>query len=207
MTRGYYTHYPRAILWLVPGGEHVSTGSRDPVEVEPFYLSKLPVTNEQYEAYTRDFQRSPLAPGDRDPALGMSFREAEGYCAWYAEIARKPIRLPTETEWEYACRGVSTPGEPIETGGTWHRDNTEGIVPPLDDQKANGFGLFGMLGGAWEWTGRPRDGSRNGSRNPVLRGGSILLPPSDITWSLRREALADDRFPDAGFRIARSFRR
>ena len=198
MSRGYYTHYPRAILWLVPGGEHASDGTGDGVDVEPFYLSKLPVTNEQYEAYAPEFERSPAAPGDRDPAVGMSFEEAAGYCNWYAAIARKPIRLPTETEWEYACRGVSTPDEEVATGGIWHRDNTEGTVPPLDDGRANGFGLFGMLGGVWEWT--------EGASGPALRGGSIRLPPSDIAWSVRREALATDRFPDAGFRIARSFR-
>lgn len=231
--REYYTAYPRPILWLVPGGE-VDMGASDPrlaerepdatpvfrATVEPFYLSKLPVTNEQYEAFDPGHERSPVSPGDRDPATGVSWYDAAEYCAWYAEVARKPIRLPTEIEWEYACRGGEEGSDGWATDElAWHRGNSAGgaRVPALDAKPTNGFGLHAMLGGVWEWTGSvyrpyPLDGEepvRDGEPDDVprvLRGGSCREPLGEITCSVRRAAPPDARFEDAGFRIARSFR-
>ena len=191
----YYTAYPRPILWLVPEGELTA----------PFYLSKLPVTNEQFEAFDPGFERSPLAPEDGDPALGVSWRDAAEYCAWYAEVSRKPIRLPAEEEWEHACRAGAhgrwffgdDPAEAEEF--VWHAGNSGSEVPPLDGKRTNGFGLHAMLGGAWEWTASP-------GPDRILRGGSFRTPLDEISCSLRRAEGPDVPVPDAGFRIARSFR-
>jgi formylglycine-generating enzyme required for sulfatase activity len=227
--REYYTAYPRPILWLVPGGEG-EVGGVGPgggsdsapafrAEVEPFYLSKLPVTNEQYEAFDPGHERSPVSPGDRDPAVGVSWYDAAEYCAWYAEVARKPIRLPTEIEWEYACRGGGDGDDRASDELAWHRGNSAGgaRIPALDAKPTNGFGLHAMLGGVWEWTGSvyrpyPLDGEepvRDGEPDDVprvLRGGSCREPLGEITCSVRRAEPPEARFEDAGFRIARSFR-
>ena len=240
--RDYYTAYPRPILWLVPGGE-VAVGGPEPdaapaftAAVEPFYLSKLPVTNEQFEAFDPGYERSAASPEDRDPAVDVSWQDAVEYCAWYAEVARKPIRLPSEVEWEHACRagtsgrwpfGDDGPGLPGGSGGSadlddflWHRGNCAGDrVPPLDGKRANGFGLHGMLGGVWEWTASvyrpyplapaaPPDAEQGAeSEEPrVLRGGSFRTPLDSISSSLRRAEAPSSGFDDAGFRIARSFR-
>ena len=89
-----YTQVPRPVLWLVPEGElEWPPGSGARVTVEPFYLSTLPVTNRQLEAFAPGRPRSAAAPGDEDPALAVSLEEARGYCRWYAEVARKPMRL------------------------------------------------------------------------------------------------------------------
>ncbi len=226
--RKYYTAYPRPILWLIPGGEaHVGgtgpgTGSdAEPAftaAVEPFYLSKLPVTNEQFEAFDPGFERAPVSPGDRDPAVGVSWYDAAEYCSWYAEVARKPIRLPTEIEWEHACRGAEDGGGRTDELA-WHRGNSGGgvRVPALDAKPTNGFGLHAMLGGVWEWTGSvyrpyPLEGEepvRDGEPDDVprvLRGGSFREPLREIGCSARRAEPPDAWFDDAGFRIARSFR-
>lgn len=223
--KDYYTHYPRTILWLVPGGDATLGGPEadaQPIfqaEVEPFYLSKFPVTNEQFEAYAPNFERSPISTADRDPALGMSFDEATAYAQWYAEVSRKPMRLPTEIEWEYACRAGSA-GRTFFADDEdpdlylWHGGNSGEVVPALDGKKSNGFGLFAMLGGVWEWTASPYapypldpEGDAAAEAPRVLRGGSFRTPRTEISCSLRRSARPDERFPDAGFRIARSMRR
>ena len=131
--------------------------------VEPFYLSKFPIGNQQYEAFDPEFERSPVSPGDRDPATGVSHQDAVAYCAWYAEVSRKPMRLPTEVEWEHACRGGATGrwfwGDDAAPGDehAWDAESMAAAgdrhLPPLDAKCANGFGLFAMLGGVWEWTG------------------------------------------------------
>lgn len=202
MSAEHYTAYPRPILWLVPEGELTA----------PFYLSKLPVTNEQFEAFDPGFERSALAPGDRDPAVGVSWEDAAEYCAWYAEVARKPIRLPAEEEWEHACRAGAHGrwffGDDPETAEefVWHRGNSGEAVPPLDGKRTNGFGLHAMLGGVWEWTASPAGGGDPSAPLRILRGGSFRTPLDELSCSLRRAEAPDRPVPDAGFRIARSFR-
>lgn len=191
----YYTRYPRPILWLVPGGTLGAAG------VEPFYISKFPVTNEQFEAFDPGFVRSPLSPGDDDPAVGVSWEDAAEYCRWYAGVSRKPMRLPTEVEWEHACRAGTAGrffwgGDPAEADAyVWSAENSGGRVSRLDAKKANGHGLFGMLGGVWEWTAER-----------VLRGGSFRQPAASITCACRLSVEPEAAPEDAGFRIVKSLR-
>lgn len=214
MSRDYYTRYPRPVLWLVPEGEDPGAPGGP---VAPFYLSTLPVTNEQYEAFDPGFERGPAAPGDRDPALGVSWDDAAAYCAWYAELARKPIRLPTGAEWRHACR-AGTGGRAFwgdDPAGAdrfaWHAGNGDpGRVPPLDGKPSNPFGLLAMLGGVWEWVdeagGEDGEGEGGEIRARVLRGGSWHTPAAELGWDLARVEPAGRRVADAGFRIARGLR-
>jgi len=199
-----YTSYPRPVFWLVPEREESPA-------VAPFYLSTLPVTNRQLEACTGERRRSTWAPADDDPAIGVSIELASEYCAWYARIARKAIRLPTEVEWEHACRGGRehdwwTEGsiDPRSSdprsldGWAWHAGNSGGgPVPALDAKRTNPFGLHAMLGGVWEWV--------LGEDGPVLRGGSWRTPAEELGCSVRRAPTAELE-AEAGFRIARSLR-
>jgi formylglycine-generating enzyme required for sulfatase activity len=224
MMKEYYTHYPRTILWLVPGGEVTIGGAEldaQPLfkaEVEPFYLSKFPITNEQYEAFAPQFERLPTSLGDRDPAVGLNFEEACDYAAWYAHLSRKPMRLPTEVEWEYACRAGTTGRTFFDQDADpslylWDGENSGSRIPPLDEKKANEFGFFGMLGGVWEWTDSMfrsyplgEDGVERAGAPRILRGGSFRSPREQISCSLRRSAAPLSCFDDAGFRLARSLR-
>ncbi len=228
MARDSYTRYPRPILWLVPGGEITLEGSggdgdsRFGVSVEPFYISKFPITNEQFTAFDEDFERSACSAGDSDPATGVSFEMALAYCEWYAGVSRKPMRLPNEVEWEYACRSDSSGKELVGDepeavdAHLWHRGNSSERVPKLDDKKANGFGLFGMLGGVWEWTSPPYraatvDGAASRSvvpvGNRVAKGGSFRVAADHICCAIRRVETPGSRCDDVGFRIVKSFRR
>ena len=103
-----YTQVPRAVMWLIKGDDAV-LGTADEqlsVEIGSFYISRGCITNEQFEAYRPQYVRAESSPGDDDPAVNVSFRDAVGYAQWYADLAKKPFRLPTELEWEMAARSA-----------------------------------------------------------------------------------------------------
>ena len=202
-----YAHVPRTILWLIPGGEFLLEGRT--LHVEPFYLSKWPITNEQFEAFEPNHEPSARSPGVRDLATGVSWRQADAYCRWYAEVSRKPMRLPTRTEWLYACLGSSAPDDAPPWSATpelierrcWHAGNSGSLVRHPEQRDANDFGLHGMLGSLWEWVA-PDDGDDD---RRTLCGGSFGLKASELHCDLQKRESADFA-DDTGFRVARSFR-
>lgn len=197
--RESYTHYPRPILWLVRGTGAPSPGGET---IASFYLSKLPVTNVQFEAWRAGFARAACSPGDDDPAAGLAFEDAAGYCAWYARISQKPMRLPTEAEWEHACRaGIESAcprGDELARGRPSLLEEGSATTAGLARLRPNPWGLIGMLGGVWEWTAAPGGGPG------AIRGGSFRTPRAELHPGLRRPVAAGSRVEDAGFRLARS---
>jgi formylglycine-generating enzyme required for sulfatase activity len=190
--REMYTRHPRPVLWLVPEGR-VARGEGW-VEVAPFYLSTLPVTNAQFESFDPTFQRAAWSLEDSDPALGLSYRDALAYCSWYGRLARKAIRLPDEREWEHASGGLAAAREEQ----AWHRGNSTERVPRLEAKPPNELGIYGMWGGVWEWVAPLEDG------RPMLRGGSWRSWWSEITATPLLRLDPGERHAEAGFRIARS---
>jgi formylglycine-generating enzyme required for sulfatase activity len=186
-------------LWLVPEGS-VEVAGRT-VEVEPFYLSTLPVTNRQLAAFDPSFRRSTLSPGDEDPALGVGLELARAYCSWYARLARKAIRLPRLCEWRRAVaaeveRWAAEPRAAEEQ--VWHRDNSDERVPRLDDKRSNELGIYGLLGGVWEWV--EEDGETS------LCGGSWRMALEDLVRGPWRRASEGELLDEVGFRIAKGLR-
>ncbi|WP_414543856.1 SUMF1/EgtB/PvdO family nonheme iron enzyme [Nostoc sp. CCY0012] len=183
-----------------PEGEAKRQDNESPerqVTVPGFFMGKYAVTQAQYQAI---MGKNPATfKGDRRPVETVSWDEAVEFCEKLNQKTGKTYRLPSEAEWEYACRaGTTTPfyfGETITTdlvnyngkypyasapNSEYRKQTTDvGKFPP------NSFGLYDMHGNIWEWCqdvyhnnyeGAPTDGSAwiGGSSNKtrLLRGGS-----------------------------------
>lgn len=156
--------------------------------------------------------------------VGVSWQDAQAYVAWLAKETAKPYRLPSEAEWEYACRaGTTTPfsfGETITTDeANYGRRNGEcrQRTTEVGSFPANPWGLSDMHGNVCEWVdddwhddyqGAPTDGSawtdRRGKDGRVLRGGSWLGSPGGLHSAFRGRDQPVIRDSVVGFRVART---
>ena len=104
--------------------------------------------------------RSPaLALGDNHPVTGVSWVDADRFCAWLSDREKKRYRLPTEAEWEWAARcGSATMfpwGDDWHAGGDyeWYNDNSDGHIHPVAQKRPNAWGLYDLVGNLVEWCG------------------------------------------------------
>jgi formylglycine-generating enzyme required for sulfatase activity len=160
------------------------------------------------------------------PVIHVCWHDAQAYCAWLNEqLGLRPgtYRLPSEAEWEYACRaGTDTPfnfGEGISTtqangvpaGGKRGRRGTV----PVGSLPANDWGLHEMHGNVWEWVEDaygpypdcPTDAAPlqpEGSSSRVIRGGSWDGTPRHLRSAARGRFAPGNRIDDIGFRLART---
>ena len=191
-----------------PDGEPGAKSAEQPqhlVIVAPFYLGKYPVTLDQWRAVmgarpaAMTVAESGFKTSGRQPAVRVSFDEVEDFCARLSRRTRRNYRLPTEAEWEYACRaGTSsafafgpaiTREVAIHGGEAIRRADPDGphvTTRPVGSLRvANAFGLYDMHGQVWEWCQdwwhghyeyAPADGSAwiggGALHTRVLRGGS-----------------------------------
>ncbi|MEM6404677.1 MAG: SUMF1/EgtB/PvdO family nonheme iron enzyme, partial [Cyanobacteria bacterium P01_D01_bin.116] len=199
-----------------PEDEKESRDSERPqhkVNIQPFFMGKYQVTQEQYQAI---MGKNPSRfQGKKQPVEKVSWNNAVEFCTKLSELTGKEYRLPSEAEWEYACRaGTTTPfhfGETITTDlANYNGDYIYGAAPKgkyrqettdVGTFRANSFGLYDMHGNVWEWClddwhnsydGAPTDGSvwvnhHNENDNPfrVLRGGSWANYPDNCRSASR----------------------
>jgi formylglycine-generating enzyme required for sulfatase activity len=194
------------------------------VELAPYLLAAVPVTQARYAEVTGE---SPSAArGDDLPVECVSWFAAVRYCNALSErAALTPVyalsaededvqwdvsadgyRLPTEAEWEYACRaGTIGPRYGELADIAWYRHNALGAVHEVGGKAPNAWGFHDMLGNVWEWCWDVYDRAAYGSYR-VLRGGGW----SDEHWScrasVRRRSHPTFQIDDVGFRVARSTR-
>jgi formylglycine-generating enzyme required for sulfatase activity len=196
-----------------PGAERTVRVSR------PFLLAETELTIAQWRRCVAELGGDatvPVPPGDGELPMPLSWHDAEHFCA------RLGYRLPTEAEWELACRGGSPAGDaPWSTPAklqdhAWFNANAGAGARPVRTRTPNAHGLYDMLGNLWEWcsdwheqvpfgaAAAPVDpqGPASGTAK-LLRGGSWFTTPGPTPES-RTQDFPDARNAFYGLRPARS---
>ena len=148
--------------------------------------------------------------------MGVSWRDAQAYASWAG------LRLPSEAEWEYACRASTVTRfytgdkdkDPDQAG--WYDDTSGGRLHPVGEKAPNAFGLYDMHGNVWEWVNDDwhddYDGAPKGGRawielpgaSRVVRGGSWDINARYCRSATRSHDDPGYRFNYLGFRLSRS---
>ena len=205
----------------VPGGTYTindpKTGKPKQVTIKPFYIGKTEVTWDEFDVFVHkldapDTQKTggadavsrpskPYGAVDRGyghkgyPAISMSYLSAQKYCEWLSAKTGKKYRLPTEAEWEYACRAGVLPAGPITDSElldklAWHWGNSEDKTHKVGTKQPNAWGIHDMLGNVAEWC-QPMD-----DQVPVVRGGSFYDNPDQVHPTARKKYTPDWQMND-----------
>lgn len=212
---------------LVPAGEFVAgsppteAGHQQdevlyPVRIaRPFYIATREVTRGQWAAVM-----TPETPVEASaavlPMVDVNWHEARQFLDRLNAAQPWRLRLPSEVEWEYACRAGTT--TPYSTGAQLSTDDANyngefplpgqpagrnrGSVLPVGSFRPNGWGLFDMHGNVWEWTNDAYDEERK-----VIRGGSWRFNADSARCALRYTHRPQDRGDSLGFRLVRDLTR
>ncbi|WP_295440709.1 formylglycine-generating enzyme family protein [uncultured Thiodictyon sp.] len=236
------------------GGDDTAYASERPQHevhiAQPFAIGRFPVTFEEYDRFVLANQRPPAAkhgwrsrifgreedkqhelPNDegwgrgRRPVMNVSWNEAVAYCSWLTEQTGRIYRLPSEAEWEYACRaGTETrwscgDDEKALSDHAWFAENSGGKAHPVGEKRPNPWGLHDLHGNVLEWVqdqdqrdpgyqGAPADGSAweeidAAGALRVVRGGSWFSPTRAWCCYSRIPYKPGTRHAALGFRCAR----
>ena len=212
---------------LLPGGDFVAgsptteTGHQDdealyPVRIpQPFYMATREVTRAEWIAVMSPGTAPPSADSML-PIVNVNWHEVRQYVDRLNQGQAWHLRLPSEVEWEYACRaGTTTPystGRFLSTRDANYngdfplpgQDNGENRkhVMPVGSFAPNPWGLFDMHGNVWEWTNDAYDDARK-----VIRGGSWRFNADSARCALRYHHRPEDRGDSLGFRLVRDLTR
>jgi formylglycine-generating enzyme required for sulfatase activity len=205
------------------------------VYIQAFQMGKTEVTLGQFKAFVIAAKREDLLSdffmkdnrhGDDVPVM-VNKDDAQKFIDWLNKIDGGGWRLPTEAEWEYACRA----GEDHAYCGSddldevaWHRENSDNRPQPVGKKKPNSFGLYDMSGNAWEWVhdcwhenyrGVPKNGTawvhscmnEGGVIRGIVRGGSWNFYPYNGDFpATKRTPLSSNSWVGSqfsGFRVVR----
>ena len=222
----------------IPGGTFMMGDARGDgdakpphrVELDPFHMGTTEVTNAQFSTFLEETnRRAPAAakfvgnyinsqPGH--PVVNITYADAEAYCQWLTEKIGTPVRLPTETEWEYAARGGRAgnkypwgSGDP-KPQARYNDNDPSGLKTVGKEAFApNGFGLYNTSGNVAEWVSDYYSNKyykTSPARNPtgparskerVVRGGSWKTDKDQLEVSKRKKREPHKTDEDRGFRV------
>ena len=174
------------------------------VNLQEFYLGKYPVTQEQYQTIMGN-NPSHCKDNPKNPVENVLWNEAQAFCQKLSEKTGKKYRLPSEAEWEYACRaGTQTSyyfgdNPDLLKEYACYGNNSASKTHPVGQKKPNNWGLYDMHGNVWEWCedgwqenyqNAPTDGTASSDNYSqinyrVLRGGSWINSPRDCRSASR----------------------
>jgi formylglycine-generating enzyme required for sulfatase activity len=168
---------------------------------QPYWIADRELTNLQYERFDPKRERSGYSKSDDNPVANVVWNDAKAYCAWLSKRSGLAVRLPSEAEWEHACRAGSITeycfgDDELRLGEYgWFGANSGGRAHAVGTKRANAWGLHDLHGNVGEWcedtyhqdyTGAPEDARAwteggevwewdpGASPDRVLRGGDWL---------------------------------
>ena len=221
------------LRWKGPPGLDDTPAHRVHIR-SPFYIGKYEVTNAQFRRFRPDHDSTHFLghtlTGDRQPVALVSWTDAHAFCRWMSRLEGRPYALPTEAEWEYACRAGTKPlyhwGDAVDPARlnyadrsapfAWRRrmaDDGHAVSAPVGSYPANPFGIHDLLGNVWEWCAdwydvsyyqrSPRDDPSGPTQGVlrVCRGGGWDAFPVDARSGNRGKWFPDDRYMAVGFRV------
>ena len=196
-----------------------------------FWLGRTPVTQQQYAQYDAEHQNH-FSGNANLPAENLSWKDATAFCRWLNQthspnLASKGLAdLPTEAQWEYACRAgtvseyYSGDGEAALAKVAWYYGNSAAKTHACGQKASNAFGLCDMHGNVWEWCRDAWSGTiyrhqcegiqagtvtleASGEADPVrvIRGGAWVDSPGDCRSACRFRVRAGGRYHFQGFRV------
>ncbi|EPF24936.1 Serine/threonine-protein kinase pkn1 [Microcystis aeruginosa SPC777] len=196
------------------------------VIVPAFQIGKYPITQAQYQA-VMGTNPSRFSENPQNPVETINWFDAQEFCEKLSQLTGKNYRLPTEAEWEYACRaGTETQfsfGDDESQLGdyAWFRANSNNTPHSVGEKRPNPWGIYDMHGNVWEWCAdsyhesyadKPDNIKENGSipwtdnnitnaSSIIRRGGSWFRDPLAHSSAYRGKCFAYVRIDNIGFRV------
>ena len=214
----------------IPAGEFMMGSDENTREkpihkvlVNAFEIGKYPITQEQYESVMKS-NPSSFKGNPKNPVENVNWNDAQLFCQKLTQLSGQIYRLPTEAEWEYACRaGTQTryyfgDDETQLENYAWYKNNAKGITHLVGQKNPNNWGIYDMSGNVWEWCAdkwknnyakeNNKDYSSNLEFNDdnfvVVRGGSWEYNSERCRSAYRAGEKAGIRFSGIGFRVVSS---
>ena len=191
------------------------------VSIPSFHIGKYQVTQAQWKAVMGD-KLKPYFKGDNLPMENISWNNTKKFCENLSKLTGKDYRLPSEAEWEYACRAGTTSDYAGKLDQmAWYMKDSKGKTRPVGQKSPNAFGVYDMHGNVWEWCEdvwhnnydrAPKDGSAWSQRRDVydewrvLRGGSWFYSGAFCRSAFRSDNYSSHRDNMIGFRVVVSAR-